>query len=291
MLAAAVLTFVLVTGALLWAAYRRRDGEEPAGDPARQRRLARAVGVGTAGTILVVFAILILDGAVSHATGGAPPNALGIIVTGHQWWWEVQYPGAGPADRVTTANEIHIPVGRPVVVELRSSDVIHSFWPPSLSAKRDLIPGRPNSLRLQADRPGVYRGMCAEFCGYQHAKMGFLVVAEPVDRFERWLAKERAGAAAPADSLARRGQEVFLGSSCPLCHTVSGTAAGGRVGPDLTHLAARRTIAAGTRRNVRGNLAGWILDPQGMKPGAKMPPTVLSAGDLVALVAYLESLR
>ena len=291
MYAVAVVTFVLVVAALLWAAFRRRDPEAPPDDPSRDRGLARTVGVATALTIVVVFAVLILDGAVSHATSRAPADAVRITVTGHQWWWDVQYPDSIPANFATTANEIHIPVGRPVVVELHSSDVIHSFWPPSLSAKRDLIPGRTNTLQLQADRPGTYRGMCAEFCGHQHAKMAFLIVAEPADAFERWLAHQRESAETPADSVARRGQEVFLGASCPLCHAVSGTPAGGRVGPDLSHLAGRRTIAAGTRTNVKGNLMGWILDPQGIKPGVQMPPTALPADDLQALVAYLETLR
>jgi cytochrome c oxidase subunit II len=191
----------------------------------------------------------------------------------------------------TTANEIHVPVGRMVVLELRSTDVIHSFWPISLGAKRDQIPGKENSLWLRADRPGVYRGQCAEFCGHQHAKMAFLVVAERPDSFERWLATQRDTAATPADSLTRRGQEVFLGSSCVMCHAIAGTPAGSRIGPDLTHLAGRRTIAAGTLPNTRGNLAGWIVDPQTIKPGAKMPPNLLPPADLQALLAYLETLR
>ena len=291
MYAAAVVTFVLVTGALLWAAFRRRDGGEAPTDPRHERRLTRAVGGATVATIIIVFAVLVLDGAMTHATSGAPSDALRITVTGHQWWWEVQYPGHSADEIATTANEIHIPVGRPVVVELRSPDVIHSFWVPSLGPKRDLIPGRTNTLRLQADRPGSYRGQCAEFCGHQHAKMAFAVIAEPADRFDAWLRQQRAAAATPPDSLAQRGEQVFLAASCPLCHSVSGTPAGGRIGPDLSHLASRQTIAAGTRPNTRGNLAGWILDPQSIKPGTRMPPTALSSADLHALLAYLESLR
>ena len=173
-----------------------------------------------------------------------------------------------------------VPVGRPVVIELRSIDVIHSFWPPELTGKRDLIPGKTNSLWLQADRPGEYRGQCAEFCGHQHAKMAFLVVAEPADSFAHWLETQRDTARTPTDSLTRRGQEVFLASSCPMCHAISGTPA-----------ASRRTIAAGTLRNTRGTLAGWIVDPQSIKPGAKMPPNALAPADLEALLAYLETLR
>jgi cytochrome c oxidase subunit II len=177
------------------------------------------------------------------------------------------------------------------VLELRSTDVIHSFWPPNLTGKRDLIPGKVNSLWFQADTPGVYRGQCAEFCGHQHAKMGFLVIADRPDSFATWLASQRDTASTPTTELTQRGQEVFLASSCVMCHTISGTPAGSRIGPDLTHLASRRTIAAGTLPNTRGNLAGWILNPQRIKPGTRMPPNQLNPADLQALLAYLESLK
>jgi cytochrome c oxidase subunit II len=291
MYATAVVTFVLVTVALLWAMFRRRKAADESTDAGGERQLTRAVGGATLATVIVIFAVLVLDGAATHATSGAPPDALRITVTGRQWWWDVQYPGRSADEVATTANEIHIPVGRPVVIELRSSDVIHSLWVPNLGPKRDLIPGRTNTLRLEADRPGIYRGQCAEFCGHQHAMMAFAVIAEPVARFDAWLRQQRADAATPADPLAQRGEQVFLGASCPLCHSVSGTTAGGRIGPDLSHFASRQSIAAGTRPNTRGNLAGWILDPQGIKPGTRMPPTAFSAADLHAVLAYLESLQ
>jgi cytochrome c oxidase subunit II len=177
------------------------------------------------------------------------------------------------------------------VLELLSTDVIHSFWPPTISQKRDLIPGKDNSLWLQADTPGVYRGQCAEYCGQQHAKMGFLVIAQRPDSFASWLARQRDTALTPTTELARRGQEVFLASSCVMCHAIAGTPAGSRVGPDLTHLASRRTIAAGTLPNSRGNLAGWIIDPQKIKPGTRMPPNQLKPADLQALLEYLETLK
>ena len=290
MCAAAIVTFVLVVVALLWATYRRRPSE-PSTDLRHERGLTRAVGAATAVTILVIFAVLMLDGVVGHASTGAPPEALRITVIGHQWWWQVEYPGRSADEVATTANEIHVPVGRPVVIELRSPDVIHSFWVPSLGPKRDLIPGRLNSLRLQADRPGVYRGQCAEFCGAQHAKMAFEVVAEPPARFAEWLADQRSTPPPAADSVSQRGAQVFLTGSCPLCHAIAGTPAGGNLGPDLSHFASRRTIAAGTRPNTLGNLSGWIVDPQSMKPGTRMPPNELSPADLHALTAYLESLR
>jgi cytochrome c oxidase subunit II len=284
--------FVLVVLALLLGAFRRRGGETPETDPGRERSLTTAVSVATALTVLILFGFLVYDVAVGRQlTRGFGKEALQVRVVGHQWWWELQYRDSVAHNWFTTANELHIPVGRPVVLELLSTDVIHSFWPPTVSQKRDLIPGKDNSLWLQADTPGVYRGQCAEYCGQQHAKMGFLVIAQRPDSFAGWLARQRDTALTPTTELARRGQEVFLASSCVMCHAIAGTPAGSRVGPDLTHLASRRTIAAGTLPNTRGNLAGWIIDPQKIKPGTRMPPTQLKPADLQALLAYLETLK
>ena len=292
MLAMAAATFVLVVGALGWALLRRRGADEPTLDAGRERSMARAVGAAVGLTIAVLLVCLVLDISVGRAITATPgEQALQIRVTGHQWWWEVHYRDSVAQRWVTTANEIHVPVGKPVAIELRSTDVIHSFWPPSLTGKRDLIPGSENTLWLRAERPGVYRGQCAEYCGHQHAKMAFEVIAQPADSFARWLEAQRDTAMTPTSSLARRGQEVFLTSSCVMCHAIGGTPAGSRVGPDLTHLASRRTIAAGTLPNTRGNLAGWIVDPQAIKPGAKMPANELAPADLQALLAYLETLR
>jgi cytochrome c oxidase subunit II len=254
--------------------------------------MAIAVATASAATI----AVLLLCTLATYATGRevtAPPGAkpLQIRVTGHQWWWSIEYRDSIPIDWVNTANEIHLPVGRPAVFELSTQDVNHSFWLPGLGPKRDLIAGQETSIWYRADSAGIYRGQCAEFCGYQHAKMALTLVAEPPDSFAAWLTRQRQAASPPTDSMARRGLEVFLGSTCVTCHTITGTPAGGRVGPDLTHLASRRTIAAGTLPNTRGNLAGWILDPQRVKPGAKMPPTRLEPADLQALLTYLETLR
>lgn len=287
-----IVVFVLVVAALLWAALRRRASEAPGPEPGTERGLTMAVALATGVTVLILFGFLVYDIAVGRQlTRNAGNDALQIRVTGHQWWWEVQYRDSIAQNWVTTANEIHIPVGRPVALELRSTDVIHSFWPPNLSQKRDLIPGDVNSLLLRADTPGVYRGQCLEYCGLQHAKMAFLVIADRPDSFATWLARQRDTAMTPTDDLTRRGQEVFLSSSCVMCHAISGTPAGSRIGPDLTHLASRRTIAAGTLPNTRGNLAGWILDPQRIKPGTRMPPSRLEPSDLHALLAYLESLQ
>lgn len=288
----ATVAFVLVVAALLTAVFRRRRADEQAEDPARERRMTMAVAVAVGATVATLVVVLFLSfGSGRELTGTAPAEALQVRVTGRQWFWDVEYRDSVPSRWATTANEIHVPVGRPVVFQLRSPDVIHSFWVPSLGVKRDMIPGQETSIWFQADTPGVYRGQCAEFCGYQHAKMAFLVVAEPPDRFAAWLARQRDTARTPADSLARRGEEVFLASSCVMCHAIGGTPAGSRVGPNLTHLASRRTIAAGTLPNTRGHLAGWIVDPQQIKPGVRMPPNALSPQDLQALLAYLESLE
>jgi len=212
---------------------------------------------------------------------------LTVEVTGHDWWWEVRYPEGG----IVSANEIHVPVGRPVRLNLTSRDVIHSFWVPQLTVKTDLIPGHTNTTWIQATRPGTYRGQCAEYCGLQHAKMAILVVADPPGTFARWLATEQQPAAAAADPLAARGRLALERNSCAACHTVRGTAASGTVGPDLTHFGGRRTIGAGALANTRGNLGGWIVNSQTVKPGNKMPPQPLTPEELQALLAYLESLK
>jgi cytochrome c oxidase subunit 2 len=185
---------------------------------------------------------------------------------------------------------MHIPVGQPIVLKLTSHDVIHSFWAPNLHGKRDLIPGHVTTIGFQADKPGVFRGQRAEFCGYQHA-MAFLIVAESPDEFSAWLDQQRRPAAQPLDAVQQRGQEVLLSSPCMMCHTIQGTPAGGKVAPDLTHLASRRTIAAGTLPNTPGHLAGWIIAPQNIKPGSNMPPNTLDPDALQSLLAYLMSLK
>ena len=212
---------------------------------------------------------------------------LTVEVTGHDWWWEVRY----PKDGIVSANEIHVPVGRPVRLVLTSDDVIHSFWVPQLTVKTDLIPGHTNTTWIQATSPGAYRGQCAEYCGLQHAKMAILVVAEPPDAYASWLAAERRPAVAASDPVAARGRLALERNSCAACHTVRGTAATGTIGPDLTHFGGRRTIGAGALANTRGNLGGWIVNSQTVKPGNKMPPQPLTPEELQALLAYLESLK
>jgi cytochrome c oxidase subunit 2 len=214
-----------------------------------------------------------------------------VDVVGHQWWWEIVYRDSQADRMVFTANELHVPVGRPVRLVLSSRDVIHSFWVPSLHGKTDLIPGKTNEITIQADAPGTYRGQCAEFCGYQHAKMGLVVIAEDERSYRAWREAQRRSAVEPVTAEARRGREVFLSTSCVMCHTVRGTIAGATVGPDLTHVASRLTIGAGSLPFTRGHLQGWVANPQSVKPGALMPATALPSQDLQALVTWLEELK
>jgi len=279
--------FAVATAALI-AIGRGRRGASTATD--RQA----SVAVAAAGGVSLVALIALLTQSV--VTGRAldtirRPGALRVQVTGNQWWWDVQYDNPNPSLRVTTANEIHLPVGRPVAVTLLSFDVIHSFWIPSLQGKIDIVPGRLNEVWLQADTPGVYRGQCAEYCGAQHAKMALVVVAEPSDDFERWLTANRAPAPAPVSPEQERGKQIVERGPCAMCHAITGTLAGGRTAPDLTHIASRSSLAAGSVPNTRGYLAGWISDPQHIKPGARMPPTGLNADELLAVLAYLETLK
>jgi cytochrome c oxidase subunit 2 len=286
----------LVAFALLGAmirSRRRKESEAPQPiAPESRRRMTLVVAGSVALTVLVLFVLLVASVSTGRDLGSlSKPGALTIEVVGHQWWWEIEYQDPVPSNLVTDANEIHIPVGRPVLIRGTSRDVIHSFWVPSLHGKKDLIPGHTTDTWIQADKPGVYRGLCAEFCGHQHAQMQFLVVAEPPEKFQAWLAAQRRPAPPPANPQQARGQQVFLQLQCALCHTIRGTGAGGTVGPDLTHIASRRTLGAGILPNTRGHLGGWIVNAQTVKPGNRMPPTVIRSEDLNALLAYLESLK
>lgn len=296
----AAVVWVLVFGFLIAAAVvaqrrRARAVDDPLveDDRARARPLICAVVAAGGLTVATLFVLPIasLDSSAAPASLEDDPDALRIEVTGHQWWWEIEYWPGDPRRVATTANELYIPVGTPIHLELASVDVIHSFWVPSLHGKKELIPGRTNRTWLRADQPGVYRGQCGDYCGLEHAKMAITVIAVPPAEFETWLARQRRSAPAPATDQQRRGQQVFLGGPCASCHTISGTSAGGRLGPDLTHLSSRSTLGAGLVPNTVGHLTAWIVDPDGIKPGVRMPSTVLSAEDLHALVAYLEALR
>ena len=285
--------WLIVIAAMLYAAStRNRRGT---GDPVHVTEETHGVervvmGAGFV-TVLVLAAFLVFDFSVGHALAEHPPRALTIDVTGHQWWWEVEYEDPDPSKRLTTANEIHVPVGEPVQLKLRSVDVNHSFWAPNLNGKKDLIPGYLSTLWFTADTAGVYRGQCAEFCGLQHAKMAFYVIAEPKSKFQAWLAASATSPPPPTDSTQLYGQRVFLRSGCAVCHTIGGTPAQSFVGPPLTHLKSRGTIAAGTLANTKANLMGWITNPQAIKPGTRMPAVPLKGPQLAALVDYLETLK
>lgn len=261
-------------------------------DARSERRMTRVIAAAVGLTALSVVGLVVASTLTARALGTlGSPRAVTVEVTGHQWWWEIEYWDPVPAQRARTANELHVPVGEPVLVKVRSYDVIHSFWVPALHGKKDLVPGHPSSLWIQADTAGSYAGQCAEFCGYQHAHMRLHVVAEPRPAFDAWLARQRAAAPEPVGDAERRGRDVFMNGPCVLCHTIAGTPAGGRVGPDLTHLATRATLASGTLPNTPGHLAGWIMDPQRIKPGTRMPASALDGPDLQALLAYLGTLR
>ena len=257
-----------------------------------ERRAVVSIAIAIALTTLTVLGLLVASIGTDRALAALKSHdPLIVEITGQQWWWDIEYDDPTPSRRVRTANELHLPVGEPVQLILRSRDVIHSVWVPQLHGKQDLIPGRTTSLWIQVDRPGTFAGQCAEFCGYQHAHMRLLVVAESRATFDAWRELQRQPASEPNDALGQRGRAVFLNGPCVLCHAIGGTTAGARVGPDLTHLAGRTTIAGGTLPNTPGHLAGWVLDPQSIKPGANMPTMTLEPHDLQALLAYLGALR
>lgn len=274
---------------LLYAVFGRRREELQRSVEGKDRRIVIAAGAIFPAVVILGFA------AATFRVGGEvarPPSepVLTIEVVGHQFWWEVRYPEHG----IVTANELHVPTGQPVTVRVTSADVIHSFWVPNLAGKLDMLPGKWHEMWLQADEPGTYRGPCAEFCGLQHALMALEVFALPQAEFEAWLERERRPHAPPEDPLLARGWEVYREAQCDQCHAIRGLAQPtqtGDVGPDLTHLASRRMLAAATFENNRGNLAGWLLDPQLLKPGARMPKSILEPEALHALVAFLESLE
>lgn len=280
---------------LLWAAMRRAKPQDQSVkiDQVPIERGAdgiRWISIGLIASAIPLAAAFVWT-MLTLAVAGPPAHpGLVLDVTGRQWWWQIAYDASNPADLFETANEIHIPVGVPVLVRLHGADVIHSFWVPQLAGKTDTIPGQTNLSWIQADRPGRYLGQCTEFCGYQHAHMQFEVVAESQADFDRWAAAQRQAAMAPATQSATRGL-AFVEYRCGLCHRVRGTGAGAVSAPDLTHLMSRRTLAAGTLLNSPENLAGWIQNPQNLKPGNLMPDQRLSTQELTDTLAYLETLQ
>ncbi|HEY4218211.1 MAG TPA: cytochrome c oxidase subunit II [Gemmatimonadaceae bacterium] len=289
----ATLIFFVVVGIIFVGLWRRRSAPRaPATAIETQRPIDVSenwwvLGGGLAMPVIVLAGVFLLTLSTMHAYAPAPPGSPEILVIGHQWWWEVRYPN----DTVITANELHLPVGRAVRLELRSADVIHSFWAPNLEGKTDLIPGQQNEMVLRADSAGVYRAECAEFCGPQHAKMSLSIVAESADAYKQWLAIAKSPTVLPQSDSARAGLNVFMTHSCSSCHSIRGTAAAGIVGPDLTHFGSRTTLAGGSLPNTVGYLAGWISNPDLLKPGTKMPAIPMDGASLQAVVRYLEALK
>ncbi len=292
--------FVVVIGLLLMAIWGRPSASQPPSDArgssGQDGSLATAPrsplghrfivvsGIIVPSLVLVALLVVSVRAQVALAT---PEPDFTIRVVGHMWWWEVRY----PEHQIVTANEIIIPVGEPVRVELTSADVIHSLWVPNLQGKMDMLPGKINTTWLASNRTGTFRGQCAEYCGVQHALMGLHVRVLPRDEFDAWVAdRQRAPKVEQTDSI-RRGREVFFDVGCDSCHAIAGTEATGPRGPDLTHVGSRERIGAGLLPNNRGNLGGWISNPQAIKPGNLMPRTHIPAEDLHPLLDYLESLQ
>jgi cytochrome c oxidase subunit 2 len=285
--------FLIVFTLLLYSVvkFRKRkndDGREPP-------QVYGSNQVEIAWTVIPVLIVVALFMATARViadiqTASLPANTIEVVAIGHQFWWEYRYPGRG----VITANELHVPVSDPVhptptFIKLLSADTDHSFWVPRLAGKTDLIPNHPNSMWIDPQKPGLYLGQCAQYCGTQHAKMLLRVYVQSRDEFDRWIQQQRQPAI--VNDAVSQGQRIFETTACINCHTVAGTPANGRFGPDLTHLMSRDTIAAGAADNTPDNLRRWILNPDAIKPGSLMPAMQLSDQDLVALTAYLETLR
>lgn len=284
----AAVVYVVVLAFLVHALLRPRAQGEAPRDSARAVRM---IGVAVGVSALILLGLAFSDFLAGRALAGSPAGAMRVRITAHQWWWEIEYLDAVPSQRIHTANELHIPVGTPVALELISDDVIHSFWVPSLNGKKDLIPGYANGLQIVASRPGVYDGQCAEFCGYQHAHMSISVHAHEPGEFARWRDDQLRAASDPIDERAARGRAIFLNSTCAQCHAVQGTDAAARLGPDLTHVASRARLAAGTLPNTPEAMASWIRDPGYFKPGTRMPASQLSGDELGSLVSWLTTLK
>ena len=279
------IAYLLVILFLAVALLRRREPQE---------RFASRGLIGWIAFILIGLTVLTVGSFLTDRSSAALAKRTApvqIEVTANQFWWDVTYLDQAPYRQFRTANELHLPVGTSAHVTLKSNDVIHSFWIPNLAGKQDLIPGRETDILLNPQRSGTYRGQCAEFCGAQHAHMALDVVVEPKAVFERWKQRQLAPAPEPASPLAIAGRDYVAGRECSVCHAISGTSASGKVAPDLTHLASRRSIGAGTFPMQRGYLYAWVADPQGAKPGNRMPYIGLQPRELHAVVAYLETLK
>ncbi len=279
--------FLVVTVLVLVASVRYR--ERPGGpEPSTVDENTTLELVWTIIPTLILAGLFVLTVRVMHRVDPQPGDrAPDLEIVAHQWWWELHYPESG----VTSANEIHLPVGRRLLLRLESADVVHDFWVPALGKKVDAIPGHPNTLWLTIDHPGTYLGTCDEFCGAEHAWMRIRVVGQPEAEYRSWLEHQAAPAAEPSSEKARRGAELFRDKTCASCHTIAGTPAHGDVGPDLTHVASRETLASGALENTPDDLARWIASPQDIKPKCDMPDLHLDHSEVELLTAYLEGLQ
>jgi len=284
----AAIIAALVTGIVVYSAIRYRRSRR-LDEPAQVHGNRRLEIVWTVAALLTVGYFFVLTARamvkINQSFGENPKPD--IVVTAHQWWWDMRY----PQQHVITANELHIPAGKRLLMQIQSADVVHDWWVPQLGRKIDAVPGRVNHTWIQADKPGIYEGTCSEYCGAQHAWMRIRVVAEPEDQFNRWLEQQEAPGNAPGDTLAVEGQRLFEEKSCAECHAVRGTPAKAHIGPDLTHLGSRQTILSGMLSNTPEHLHEWLQNPQKIKKGANMPNFMLSDHEINALVAYLKGLK
>lgn len=290
--------YVIVMAVLAAAILRRRKADEKTApetqpEPVSEQWTSNIVKGAVGVSVIILFTLMILSFRTGRAinTLSSERSPIEIQITGNQWWWDVEYRDPIPSMNIRTANELHLPVGRPVKLTLQSLDVIHSFWLPNMHGKMDLIPGYKSTFFFRPDEIGTFFGQCAEFCGYQHAKMRLVLFVESQEDYEKWAAAQRAVPPPPTDQTQQRGQQLFLRSVCTQCHAVAGTTASARVGPDLTHVASRHFIAAASMYNTHDHLKIWITDPQKIKPGVRMPMNTYTEEDLNALVAYIENLK
>ena len=284
---AALGMLLLVTGLMVYiiVKYRAKDNAAEPSQTAHTWKL-EILMVGMPLVLIIVFffwSVTIMN-AVMPDHGDRRPD---IIITGHQWWWQAYYPGT----KVSAANEIHLPVGKEILMELNAADVIHDWWVPAFGAKMDMIPGMHNYLWVTINKPGIYDGTCSEFCGQQHAWMRIRVVAQSEEDYNRWLAENSVPAKSPTDSLAKIGEALFLKASCSDCHSINGINAKVTVGPDLTHFSDRETMLTGMMANNPANVEKWLTDPQKVKPGAHMPRFLLAKDSIRALTTYLTQLK
>lgn len=281
--------YLIVGGMILYALlrFRQRKGDENQPDPPQHAGNRTIEIIWTLIPFIIVVTLFFLTARTMSQSDPPPAPEPDIIVIGHQWWWEIRYPKLG----IVTANEMHIPVGKALSIRVESSDVLHEFWAPELTRKITAVPGRENHIWLQADTPGSTLGVCSEFCGTQHAWMHLLIISEPEAAFTAWTEAQRQPAAVPASGIAERGMAIFGKMSCVTCHTISGTTAQGKAGPDLTHFASRRQLGAGIVDNTEENLHRWLTDPHDIKRGVLMPNLKLTDEQVAELTAYLRGLK